>query len=76
MAKALPKKTIDISNGPKPLYDYLKLYKAQYYNESSTDKGQVFWSPPPVNNWMLVMKKGNNVFVTFYPADDCPCSKI
>ena len=75
MAKAKSKIEIDISNGPKPLWDFLKQYQAHLYKDSSTEKGLVYWSAP-VSQWILVMRKGKNAIVTFHAADDCPCKMI
>lgn len=75
MAKALAQKLIPISNGPNELHAFLRQYQAQYYDDSSTEKGHVYWSAP-INQWLLVMKKKGNARVTFHAADDCPCKLI
>lgn len=72
---ALSKTTISLKNGQSELNTYLTSYRAEHIEESSTSKGQVFWSAP-VQMWMLVMKKGKNAQVTFHAKDDCPCSMI
>lgn len=76
MAKALPQKLIPLGDGGKALHEYLKLYKARLYKDSSTEKGHVYWTDASGGMWLLVMKKGTNARVTFHPPDDCPCSKI
>ncbi len=75
MAKALAKKVISLKNGPQELHTFLTLYHATLYSDSSTELGHVYWSAP-VGNWILVMRKGNKVHVTFHAADDCPCKKL
>lgn len=75
MSKALSKKEISLVGGTGPLYDFLKQYRAEYMRESSTDKGHVYWSAP-VNQWLLVMKRGNKAIITFHAADDCPCQML
>ncbi len=75
MAKALSKKTIPLSDGGAGLQGFLGQYHAEFIDESSTDKGHVYWSPP-VGQWILVMKKGKNAQVTFHAKDDCPCQMI
>ena len=76
MAKALAQKTISLKSGPKELHDYLQQYQARYYNDSSTEKGHVYWTPASGGMWMLVMKKGDSARITFHGPDDCPCSKL
>lgn len=71
MAKALAKEMVALDGLP----GYLKRYQAQYFNDSSTDKGHVYWSAP-VQRWMLVMRKGNQAQVTFHAPEDCPCKMI
>jgi hypothetical protein len=66
---------ISLKEGPKELYDFLNRYQAQLYRDSSSEKGHVYWSAP-VQNWILVMKKGNKAQVTFHAASDCPCEMI
>jgi hypothetical protein len=75
MAKALSKKMISLKEGADELHSFLDQYQAQYYNDSSTQKGHVYWSEP-ISQWILVMKKGNKAQVTFHAADDCPCKMI
>lgn len=75
MAKALSKISIPLGDGGAALHAYLKKYRAEFYNDSSTEKGHVYWSAP-VSQWILVMKKGKNAQVTFHAADDCPCKMI
>ncbi len=72
---ALPKVMISLKDGQGELNKYLTSYRAEHIEESSTNKGQVFWSAP-VQMWILVMKKGNKAQVTFHAKDDCPCSKL
>jgi hypothetical protein len=75
VSKALSKKEISLAGGAQPLYDFLKQYRAEYMRESSTEQGHVYWSAP-VNQWLLVMRKGNKAIVTFHAADDCPCKML
>jgi hypothetical protein len=75
MAKALSKKMIPVGDGGTALHTFLDQYQAQYFNDSSTEKGHVYWSEP-IGQWILVMKKGKNAQVTFHAADDCPCKMI
>lgn len=83
MAKALSKYVIqldkrlagDPARYAKPLHDYLKKYKAEFYRDSSADHGHVYWSAP-VKMWMLSVKKGHTATVTFYAPDDCPCKML
>ena len=75
MAKALSKKIIPVNDGGVELRAFLKQYQAQYYSDSSTEKGHVYWSAP-VNMWILVMKKRGKAQVTFHGAEDCPCKMI
>lgn len=72
---ALSKKMISLKNGQGELDTYLKSYHAEHVPESSTNKGQIFWSAP-VGMWIMVMKKGQNAQVTFHAKDDCPCSRL
>ena len=72
---ALPKQTISLAQGAKPLHDFLGQYKAEYMRDSSTEKGHVYWSAP-IQQWLLVLRKGNNAQVTFHPAHDCPCKML
>jgi hypothetical protein len=51
----------------------LKGYSARVHNDVSTNKGKVFFSAP-LKKWILVMRKGDNAFLTF--SDDCPCSEM
>ena len=76
MAKALAKQMIPVSddNG-KALHAFLGQYQAEFYEDSSTEKGHVYWSAP-VQQWLLVMKKGKSAQVTFHAANDCPCKMI
>ena len=48
-------------------------YRAEFDRDSSTEKGHVYWSRP-VGMWILAMRKGANVELTFH--HDCPCSLI
>lgn len=66
---------ISLKEGPKPLHDFLKTYHAEYMRESSTEKGHVYWSAP-VNQWLLVLRKGPSAHITFHAADDCPCKNL
>ena len=75
MAKALAKKLISLKEGSKGLYDFLNLYQAEFKRDSSTERGHVYWSAP-VQNWILVMKKGNDAQVTFHAPNDCPCKML
>jgi hypothetical protein len=75
MAKALSRKKISVKNGPEELHGFLRQYQAQYFNDSSTEKGHVYWSAP-ISQWILVVKKGNDAIVTFHHHDDCPCKKL
>ena len=75
MAKALSKKMFPVNDGGAALHAFLSQYQAQYYPDSSTEKGHVYWSAP-VNQWILVMKKRGKAQVTFHAADDCPCKMI
>lgn len=72
---ALSKQLISLKGGPKPLHDFLARYKAEYMHDSSTEKGHVYWSAP-INQWLLVMKKGDNAQITFHAANDCPCKML
>jgi len=75
MAKAKAKAEIDVTHGPALLHAFLKQYHAHFYNDSSSEKGHVYWSAP-ISQWLLVMRKGNKAIVTFHAADDCPCKMI
>ena len=79
MAKALQKKMISLAGGRTELDAFLKQYRAEYKQTSSTEKGQIFWSAP-VQMWMMVMvkkvKRVPHAQVTFHAADDCPCKLI
>jgi hypothetical protein len=75
MARALSKKTISIANGPAELHAFLDQYQAEYIEDSSTERGHVYWVPA-LGNWILVMKKGKKAVVTFHAADDCPCQML
>lgn len=55
------------------LHPKLAEYKAQFYRDSSTEKGHVYFSAP-VQMWILVLRKGNNAELTFH--QECPCSLI
>ncbi len=79
MAKKLQREMISLKEGRGPLDDYLKKYHAEYVRTSSTDKGQLFWSPP-VTMWLLVMStkvRGvQHAQITFHAKDNCPCQII
>ncbi len=75
MAKALSAVRISIKNGTAQLHEFLTRYRAHLYQDSSTNKGHVYWSAP-VKQWILVMRKGNDAIVTFHAADDCPCKNL
>jgi hypothetical protein len=66
---------ISLKEGPGDLHTFLDQYQAQYFNDSSTEKGHVYWSEP-IGQWILVMKKKGQAQVTFHAADDCPCKII
>jgi hypothetical protein len=71
----MAKKMISIADGGAELHNFLRQYHAQYFEDSSAEKGHVYWSAP-ISQWILVMKKGNKAQVTFHPANDCPCKMI
>jgi CRISPR/Cas system-associated endonuclease Cas3-HD len=71
----MAKKMIPLNDGGLELRKFLEQYRAQFFQDSSTQKGHVYWSAP-VSQWILVMRKGNKAQVTFHPADDCPCKLI
>jgi hypothetical protein len=73
MAKA--KKVISLANGSEELHAFLDQYQAEYVEDSSSERGHVYWVPA-LENWILVMRKGGNAIVTFHPADKCPCQMI
>jgi hypothetical protein len=75
MANATAKKMISLKDGPTELYAFLTQYQAELKRDSSTEKGHVYWSAP-VQNWILVMKKGNDAQITFHAPNDCPCKII
>lgn len=75
MAKALSKVSISLKNGTGEYHAFLKKYHAEFVRESSTEKGHVYWSAP-VGQWILALKRGNNMQLTFHAKDDCPCKMI
>lgn len=75
MAKALSRKTISIKDGTQELHSFLSQYQAQLFRDSSTERGHVYWSAP-VSQWILAVRKKNNVILTFHHADDCPCKNL
>ena len=75
MARALSKKMISLANGSAELHAFLDQYQAEYMEDSSTERGHVYWVAS-LGNWILVMKKGNKAQVTFHAADDCPCQML
>jgi len=75
MARALSKKSISLAKGPGELHNFLDQYQAEYIEESSTEKGHVYWVAS-LGNWILVRKSGNKAVVTFHAADDCPCQML
>jgi len=75
MARSLSKKVISLKGGNEPLHAFLGQYQAEFKEDSSSEKGHVYWVPA-LGNWILVMKKGNNAIVTFHAANDCPCQMI
>lgn len=72
---ALSKQDISLKGGTGALHEFLKRYRAEYMADSSTEKGHVYWSAP-INQWLLVMKKGDTARVTFHAANDCPCKML
>jgi hypothetical protein len=75
MAKALARKVISIANGTTELYDFYRQYRAELLRDLGSEKGQVYWSRP-VGQYILAMRKGNNVILTFHAEDDCPCKLL
>lgn len=75
MAKALSKKMIPLGDEGKALREFLAQYHAEFMRDSSSEKGHVYWSAP-VQQWILVMRKGNKAQITFHAAHDCPCQII
>ncbi len=77
MAKALARQIISLKNGREEVYAFLRKYQATYYRNSSSARGQVFWSAP-INQWLLLMKPPDTdaVQITFHAAADCPCKRI
>jgi hypothetical protein len=66
---------ISLKGGDAQLRSYLGRYQAEFIQESSTDKGHVYWSAP-VTMWILVMRKGDNAIITFHHKDNCPCKLL
>jgi hypothetical protein len=74
MAKAA-KKVFPLGDGGAALHTFLEQYQAEFMRESSTERGHVYWSGP-VDQWILVMKKGGKAQVTFHHRDNCPCKML
>jgi hypothetical protein len=66
---------ISLKNGRTELEAFLRRYQAEFIQESSTERGHVYWSAP-VTMWILVMRKGDNAILTFHHKDKCPCKLL
>ncbi len=55
------------------LHETLRAYQAVLHRDVSTEKGHIYFSSP-LQQWILVQRKGENVNLTF--SAECPCSKL